>query len=63
MIPLSLYATLEIVKSCQVYFIHNDIHMFYEESNIQPVCRGLNITEDLGQVSNGIKHVYIGIII
>ena len=51
MIPLSLYATLEIVKSCQVYFIHQDRHMYYEEKDIQPVCRALNITEDLGQVS------------
>lgn len=51
MIPLSLYATLEIVKSCQVYFIHHDTAMFYAEKNIKPVCRALNITEDLGQVS------------
>ena len=36
--------------------------MFYEESNIQPVCRALNITEDLGQVSHGIEHVNIGMI-
>ncbi|KAF6036324.1 ATP10A [Bugula neritina] len=50
MIPLSLYATLEIVKFCQVYFIHQDIAMYYEEADILPVCRALNITEELGQV-------------
>ncbi|XP_067949362.1 phospholipid-transporting ATPase VA-like isoform X2 [Watersipora subatra] len=52
MIPLSLYATLEIVKSCQVYFIHNDREMYFAEKGITPVCRALNITEDLGQVQH-----------
>lgn len=50
MIPLSLYATLEIVKSCQVYFIHQDINMYHPDTDTRPVCRALNITEELGQV-------------
>ena len=51
MIPLSLYVSIELVKLGQVYFIHQDVHLYHAPTNKRPECRALNITEDLGQVS------------
>ncbi|NWU42327.1 AT10A ATPase, partial [Hylia prasina] len=50
LIPISLYVSIEIVKICQVYFIHQDKDLYDEETDSQLQCRALNITEDLGQV-------------
>ncbi|XP_037688749.1 probable phospholipid-transporting ATPase VA isoform X2 [Choloepus didactylus] len=50
LIPISLYVSIEIVKVCQVYFIHQDIGLYDEETDSQLQCRALNITEDLGQI-------------
>ncbi|XP_021366126.1 probable phospholipid-transporting ATPase VA isoform X3 [Mizuhopecten yessoensis] len=49
-IPLALYVSVELVKLGQVYFITNDIRMYYEPMDKRVECRALNITEDLGQV-------------
>ncbi|KAG8452166.1 hypothetical protein GDO86_004094 [Hymenochirus boettgeri] len=50
LIPVSLYVSIEIVKICQVYFIHQDKDLYDEETDSQLQCRALNITEDLGQI-------------
>ncbi|XP_054718462.1 phospholipid-transporting ATPase VA-like [Uloborus diversus] len=50
MIPLSLYVTVEIIKLGQVYFIHEDAHLYDATSDRRLECRALNITEELGQV-------------
>ena len=50
-IPISLYVSIEIVKLGQVYFITQDKEMYHEETDSSAECRALNITEDLGQVS------------
>uniref|UniRef100_A0A7M4EXE3 Phospholipid-transporting ATPase n=1 Tax=Crocodylus porosus TaxID=8502 RepID=A0A7M4EXE3_CROPO len=50
LIPISLYVSIEIVKICQVYFIHQDKDLYDEETDSQLQCRALNITEDLGQI-------------
>ncbi|XP_075772592.1 phospholipid-transporting ATPase VA isoform X2 [Pelodiscus sinensis] len=50
LIPISLYVSIEIVKVCQVYFIHQDKDLYDEETDSQLQCRALNITEDLGQM-------------
>ncbi|KAF3817944.1 hypothetical protein GH733_014816 [Mirounga leonina] len=50
LIPISLYVSIEIVKVCQVYFIHQDVELYDEEMDSQLQCRALNITEDLGQI-------------
>ncbi|XP_052675449.1 phospholipid-transporting ATPase VB-like isoform X2 [Crassostrea angulata] len=49
-IPLPLYVSVEIVKLGQVYFINNDIELYYEPMDKRIECRALNITEDLGQI-------------
>ncbi|XP_074986897.1 phospholipid-transporting ATPase VA isoform X3 [Caretta caretta] len=50
LIPISLYVSIEIVKVCQVFFIHQDKDLYDEETDTQLQCRALNITEDLGQM-------------
>lgn len=52
MIPLSLYVTIEMAKLGQVYHIMRDIELYDPESDRRAECRALNITEELGQVSN-----------
>lgn len=51
MIPVSLYVTIEMTKLMQVYHIHEDVEMYDAASNKRTVCRALNITEELGQIS------------
>uniref|UniRef100_A0A674N425 Phospholipid-transporting ATPase n=1 Tax=Takifugu rubripes TaxID=31033 RepID=A0A674N425_TAKRU len=50
LIPISLFVSIEIVKICQVYFIHQDVELYDEETDSHLQCRALNITEDLGQM-------------
>ncbi|XP_043929912.1 phospholipid-transporting ATPase VA [Protopterus annectens] len=50
LIPISLYVSIEVVKICQVYFIHQDAALYDEETDSHLQCRALNITEDLGQI-------------
>ncbi|XP_024909921.1 probable phospholipid-transporting ATPase VA [Cynoglossus semilaevis] len=50
LIPISLYVSLEIVKVCQVFFIHQDMDLYDEDLDSRLQCRALNITEDLGQM-------------
>ncbi|XP_006865006.1 PREDICTED: probable phospholipid-transporting ATPase VB [Chrysochloris asiatica] len=50
LIPISLYVSIELVKLGQVFFLHNDLDLYDEETNVPIQCRALNITEDLGQI-------------
>lgn len=50
LIPISLYVSMEIVKLFQVYFISNDLQLYYAEMDQPVLCRALNINEDLGQI-------------
>ncbi|KAI5293584.1 hypothetical protein KEM52_005402 [Ascosphaera acerosa] len=51
MIPISLYVSLEIVKVGQMYFMHQDVDLYDEDSNTPVVARTSTINEELGQVS------------
>ncbi|KAI8921992.1 phospholipid-translocating P-type ATPase [Powellomyces hirtus] len=48
-VPLSLYITLEIVKTMQAYFIYEDLEMFYAP-NHRCIPRSWGIADDLGQI-------------
>ncbi|XP_045040932.2 phospholipid-transporting ATPase VB isoform X3 [Desmodus rotundus] len=50
LIPISLYVSIELVKLGQVFFLHNDLDLYDEETDSTIQCRALNITEDLGQI-------------
>lgn len=50
LIPISLYISLEIVRTLQAVFIYSDVEM-YDETIDQPcVPKSWNISDDLGQV-------------
>lgn len=49
-VPISLYITVEIVKTIQAYFIYQDIEMYYEPYDTPCVPKTWNISDDLGQI-------------
>lgn len=49
-VPISLYITIEIVKTIQAYFINQDIEMYYGPYNTSCVPKTWNISDDLGQI-------------
>ncbi|KAJ2530944.1 hypothetical protein IWW43_004047 [Coemansia sp. RSA 1935] len=50
-IPIALYVSIEFVKSWHVYWISQDINMYYAPTNKRCEARNWNISDDLGQVS------------
>ncbi|KAH8548896.1 hypothetical protein BGW37DRAFT_559478 [Umbelopsis sp. PMI_123] len=49
-IPISLYVSIEFVKTMQAYFIYNDLDMYDDESGANCIPRSWNLSDDLGQV-------------
>ncbi|KAL5034488.1 phospholipid transporting ATPase [Batrachochytrium dendrobatidis] len=49
-VPISLYVSLEVMKSFQSYFIYQDIDMYDTESDSPCIPKSWNITDDLGQI-------------
>jgi phospholipid-translocating ATPase len=50
LVPISLYISIEIVKTAQVLFIYSDIEMYYEKLDYPCVPKSWNISDDLGQI-------------
>ena len=50
LVPISLYISLEIVRTIQALFINNDLFMYYERLGIYCVPKSWNISDDVGQV-------------
>ncbi|KAI0064385.1 phospholipid-translocating P-type ATPase [Artomyces pyxidatus] len=49
-VPISLYISIEIVKTIQAFFISQDLDMFYEPLDSACVPKTWNISDDLGQI-------------
>ncbi|KAI8873054.1 phospholipid-translocating P-type ATPase, partial [Ramicandelaber brevisporus] len=49
-VPISLYVSIEIVKSIQAFFIHQDINMYYAPLDRRCIPRSWGLSDDLGQV-------------
>ncbi|KAJ2785179.1 phospholipid transporting ATPase [Coemansia interrupta] len=49
-VPISLYVTIEVVKSFQAYFINQDADMYYAPTDRRCVPKSWNLSDDLGQV-------------
>ncbi|KAK7023178.1 P-type phospholipid transporter [Favolaschia claudopus] len=49
-IPISLYISVEIVKTIQAYFISQDVDMYYEAYDSPCAPKTWNISDDLGQI-------------
>lgn len=50
MIPISLYITLEIIRTLQAVFIYSDVQMYYEKIDYPCVPKSWNISDDIGQI-------------
>jgi phospholipid-translocating ATPase len=50
LVPISLYITLEIIRTLQAVFIYNDVHMYYDKLDYPCTPKSWNISDDLGQI-------------
>ncbi|KYK59925.1 phospholipid-translocating P-type ATPase domain-containing protein [Drechmeria coniospora] len=50
LIPISLYITLEIVRTLQAIFIFSDVEMYYEKIDQPCIPKSWNISDDVGQI-------------
>ncbi|KAG6867958.1 hypothetical protein C0993_009143 [Termitomyces sp. T159_Od127] len=49
-VPISLYISIEIVKTIQAYFISQDVDMYYQPYDTPCIPKTWNISDDLGQI-------------
>ncbi|KAI1487303.1 P-type ATPase-like protein [Biscogniauxia mediterranea] len=50
LVPISLYISLEIVRTLQAIFIYSDVEMYYEPIDYPCVPKSWNISDDVGQI-------------
>lgn len=50
LVPISLYITIEIIKSIQAYLIYCDVGLYYDKLDFPCNPRSWSISDDLGQV-------------
>lgn len=50
LVPISLYITLEIIRTLQALFIYSDVQMYYEKIDYPCTPKSWNISDDLGQI-------------
>ncbi|KAI0766330.1 phospholipid-translocating P-type ATPase [Trametes elegans] len=49
-VPISLYISIEVVRTCQALFIYFDKEIYYEKTNQATLARSWNLSDDLGQI-------------
>ncbi|KAG6885886.1 hypothetical protein C0993_008405 [Termitomyces sp. T159_Od127] len=49
-VPISLYISIEFVRTCQAAFIYFDGDIYYEKTGQATICRSWNLADDLGQI-------------
>jgi phospholipid-translocating ATPase len=50
LVPISLYITLEIIRTAQAFFIYSDVLMYYEKLDYPCTPKSWNISDDVGQI-------------
>jgi phospholipid-translocating ATPase len=50
LVPISLYISLEIIRTAQAYFIYSDRFMYYEKLDYPCTPKSWNISDDVGQI-------------
>lgn len=50
LVPISLYITLEIIRTAQAFFIYSDVYMYYEKLDYPCTPKSWNISDDIGQI-------------
>lgn len=49
-VPISLYISIEFVKTCQAAWIYFDADIWYAKANQATIARSWNLSDDLGQI-------------
>ncbi|KAF9478485.1 phospholipid-translocating P-type ATPase [Pholiota conissans] len=49
-VPISLYISIEFVRTCQAAFIYFDSDIYYEKTKQATIARSWNLSDDLGQI-------------
>lgn len=49
-VPISLYISIEFVRTCQAAFIYFDSEIYYAKTDQATVARSWNLSDDLGQI-------------
>ena len=50
LVPISLYISLEIVRTAQAFFIYSDTFMYYDKFDYPCTPKSWNISDDVGQI-------------
>ncbi|KAI9804975.1 MAG: hypothetical protein M1833_006278 [Piccolia ochrophora] len=50
LVPISLFISLEIIKTAQAFFIYSDVHMYYDKIDYPCTPKSWNISDDVGQI-------------
>lgn len=50
LVPISLYISVEIIKTAQAFFIYSDSYMYYDRIDYPCTPKSWNISDDLGQI-------------
>ncbi|KAJ3576870.1 hypothetical protein NP233_g101 [Leucocoprinus birnbaumii] len=50
LVPISLYISIEFVKTCQAAWIYFDSEIYHEKSDSPTIARSWNLSDDLGQI-------------
>lgn len=50
LVPISLYISLEIIRTAQAFFIYSDTFMYYEKVDYPCTPKSWNISDDVGQI-------------
>ncbi|PWN45004.1 phospholipid-translocating P-type ATPase [Ceraceosorus guamensis] len=49
-VPISLYISIEVVRTLQAYFIYDDADIYYEPTLRRTTAKSWNLSDDLGQI-------------
>ncbi|KAJ6501941.1 hypothetical protein C8R45DRAFT_1209601 [Mycena sanguinolenta] len=49
-VPISLYISIEVVRTCQALFIYFDYEIYYKKTDQATLARSWNLSDDLGQI-------------
>ncbi|KNZ81951.1 Putative phospholipid-transporting ATPase C24B11.12c, partial [Termitomyces sp. J132] len=49
-VPISLYISIEFVRTCQAAFIYFDSEIYYKKTDQATLARSWNLSDDLGQI-------------
>jgi len=49
-VPISLYLSIEVVRTIQAAFIYFDYDIYYKKRDQPTIARSWNLSDDLGQI-------------